>query len=60
MEVRVIYGTVTDRDVEDEINDALAEGWKLRDTHVAVPDPDSEGMISIWLVAVLVRDDDQA
>ena len=57
MQVKVIMGLAADTEVEDEINDALAEGWDLRDTHVAVPDQNEGNVVGIWLVAILVRSD---
>ena len=59
MEIKIVYGMLVDADVEDEVNDALTEGWVLRDTHVAVPDPGEGNMVGIWLVVVLERNNDQ-
>ena len=59
MQVKVIWGMLEDDDVEDSINDALAEGWILRDTHVAVPEPGRTDYVGIWLVAVMIHNNDQ-
>lgn len=61
MEIRVVTCLVEDTEIVDDINEMLSEGWVLRDTHVVANDVDTgrSGMLGIWLVAVLERNEAQ-
>ena len=59
MEIKIMSGMLEDIHFEDDLNGALEEGWRLRDTHVAVPEPGRADYVGIWLIAVFERDNEQ-